>query len=234
MGNFELDMRHTNPPPNDNFANAQTIFGSNIHVTGDNIDATSEPGEPSGFVDGPLYSVWYSWTAPASGTATMDVCGSDFDTVLTVFTGGSLSSLTRLASNDQAPNCGVGGSKLILNVNGGTTYKIAVDGYFEQGDIDLRLALAGSSPVHDSEPPQSKINKLIVDSDHHRATIKFGSSEPGSSFECKVDHKPWRFCRSPKTIKHLEPGRHTVKVRARDAAGNLDASAAVRSFRIAD
>jgi thermitase len=80
-------------------------------------------------------------------------------------------------------------------------------------------------------PLKLRIRKLIVDSERHTATIKFGS-EPGSSFECKLDSKPWRFCRSPKTIKDLEPGMHRIKIQARDPVGNLEPTIAARSFRI--
>ena len=234
IGGFILYTHLTAPPPNDDFAYAQTVSGANIHVTGDNFDATWEPGEPSGFAAGPIYSVWYSWTAPVSGQATIDACASDFDTVLTVFTGSSLGTLSRVASNDDASNCGFGGSKLILNVNGGTTYKIAIDGYYEQGDIDLKLALNPGLTIaqKDSKAPNSKIKKVVVDSEHHKAKITFGSSEAGSSYKCKLDKAKYKSCHSPKTFRHLDEGKHKVKVLATDAAGNTDPTAAVKKFKI--
>ena len=233
-GDFWLHARQAHPPANDKFANAQTVSGLSAEVDGDNVDAFHEPGEPTGFVDGPLYSVWYSWTAPVSGTVTMDTCDSDFDTVLTAFTGNSLGSLTRLASNDDASNCGFGGSKLILNVNGGTTYRIAIDGYYEQGDIDLKLALNPGLTIaqKDSKAPNSKIKKVVVDSEHHKAKITFGSSEAGSSYKCKLDKAKYKSCHSPKTFRHLDEGMHKVKVLATDAAGNTDPTAAVKKFKI--
>jgi hypothetical protein len=230
LGNFELAIDFLTPPPNDNFASAQTLSGFNATATGDNFDATVQGGEPEHFPGGPFGSVWYSWTAPASGQVTIDTCGSDFDTVLAVYTGSAVSALTRLASNDDAPGCPPG-SKLILNVNAGTTYRIAVDGLFETGNIVLHLALQAAATL-DSQPPNSRIKKVIVDSEHHKATIKFSSSEQGGSFRCKLDGKPYRPCSSPKTYRHLDDGKHKVKVQARDAAGNLDPTAAVRKFKI--
>jgi len=44
------------------------------------------------------------------------------------------------------------------------------------------------------------------------ATFGFSSSVAGSSFRCKLDRKPKRPCRSPKTYRNLKPGRHTFKV----------------------
>jgi hypothetical protein len=65
-----------------------------------------------------------------------------------------------------------------------------------------------------------------------QATFRFGSNEKGSAFACKLDRKSYKRCRSPKTYKKLAPGRHVFRVRARDRAGNLDATPTVKRFRI--
>ena len=48
------------------------------------------------------------------------------------------------------------------------------------------------------------------------------SSQPGTSFECRLDSGSYVPCGSPKTTSHLADGSHTFSVRARDAAGNVD------------
>lgn len=53
-----------------------------------------------------------------------------------------------------------------------------------------------------------------------------------TTFQCKIDRKSWRTCRSPKTFKRLRPGRHTIRVRARDAAGNQEALLVKRRFKV--
>ncbi|HEV2889971.1 MAG TPA: LamG-like jellyroll fold domain-containing protein [Frankiaceae bacterium] len=58
------------------------------------------------------------------------------------------------------------------------------------------------------------------------ATFTFASSEPAPTFECRLDGAPWASCDSPKTYTSLKEGRHELEVRARDAAGNVDASPA--------
>jgi streptogramin lyase len=63
------------------------------------------------------------------------------------------------------------------------------------------------------------------------AKFGFKSSEPGSTFQCKLDSKKAARCRSPKTYKKLKPGRHPFKVWAIDAAGNRS-KPAKRSFRV--
>lgn len=231
IGDFRLQTHKLVPPPNDNFSNAQALSGSAVRATGTNVDASIEAGEPAHFLGvGPYASVWYSWVAPASGQVTIDTCQSSFDTILAVYTGNAVNALTPIANSDDA--CGVG-SRVSLMASQGTTYRIAVDGFFENGAIDLRLAqqIAQVAP-RDSTPPQSKIQKVIVDSQHGKATVKFGSSEPGSSFKCKLDHGSFKACHSPKTYRHLDAGKHKVKIEASDAAGNLDTSPAVKSFKI--
>ena len=63
-------------------------------------------------------------------------------------------------------------------------------------------------------------------------TFRFGSDEAGSTFQCKLDGKPFRSCRSPFTAKPLALGPHTFKVRARDDSGKLDPSPASYGFKI--
>jgi hypothetical protein len=62
-------------------------------------------------------------------------------------------------------------------------------------------------------------------------TVAFGSNEAGVSFICKFDRDLPRYC--PDRIKRrFELGRHRIVVRARDAIGNLDATAAIYKFRV--
>jgi hypothetical protein len=134
-------------PANDAFSNAQTLTGANATVTGTNVSATKESGEPNHAGNAGGKSVWYNWTPQASGTTTIDTAGSNFDTLLAVYTGGAVNSLTNVASNDDENLAGgVRTSKLSFVANGGTTYRIAVDGFAAvTGDIGLRLVSADSS-----------------------------------------------------------------------------------------
>lgn len=49
-------------------------------------------------------------------------------------------------------------------------------------------------------------------------------SEPGSTFQCKLDNSPFAPCSSPLTLPELSTGPHTFQVRSIDHAGNVDAS----------
>ena len=74
---------------------------------------------------------------------------------------------------------------------------------------------APSSPSNDTTP-----------------TFNFSASEPGSTFECRVDGGSWSTCTSPDTTAALAEGIHTFDVRATDAAGNTDASPASFTWTI--
>jgi hypothetical protein len=91
----------------------------------------------------------------------------------------------------------------------------------------------GNSPPKDVTPPDTK----IVKAPPKKATkttveFEFDASEAGSTFQCKLDRKPFKACRSPRTYKKLKPGKHVFKVRAIDRAGNVDPTPAMRRFTI--
>jgi len=89
-------------PTNDNFGSATALDNGSTwnSIIGNNLGATPEPGEPfhAGFASGA--SVWYKWVAPQDGEVQMDTIGSSFDTVLGVYTGASVSTLSQVAAND--------------------------------------------------------------------------------------------------------------------------------------
>ena len=115
------------PPPNDAYAQAAVLNGNNGTASGWNLNATQETGEPvhAGISGGK--SVWWQWTADASGTVTFDTHGSGIDTLLAAYTGSSVSTLAEVASNDNDGSAG-NASGLSFAVASGTTYRIAIDG----------------------------------------------------------------------------------------------------------
>ena len=127
------------PPANDNFANALVIAGCSGTVTGTNVGATRENGElnhlsttsdPNG---GGSRSIWYQWQAPSTGSVTFNTSGSGFDTVMGVYTGNAVNSLSVIAQHDDVVPGTVRTSSITFNANAGTTYRIAVDGYNNGG-----------------------------------------------------------------------------------------------------
>ena len=127
---------------NDFFANARIINGSSGTAADNNDNATTEELEPFHAANVGGKSLWYRWTAPNTGPATFDTTGSTFDTLLAVYTGNSVGGLTEIASNDDSGS-GPLTSLLTFNAVAGTTYRIAVDGYF-----DVANAASGSITLH--------------------------------------------------------------------------------------
>ena len=105
------------PPANDNFANRLALIGANITTNANNLYATSEPDEPRPSNLAGDRSVWWTWTASRDGVLTVSTAGSDFDTVLGVFTGNSLSNLSLAAFNDNDPVERIPTSRVILNAS---------------------------------------------------------------------------------------------------------------------
>ena len=90
-----------------------------------------------------------------------------------------------------------------------------------------RRARARRPPADD---PAAQARQEVHD---RTPTFRFAASEAGSTFQCKLDGKPFRSCRSPFTTKPLAFGHHTFKVRARDDSGKPDPSPASYGFKVA-
>jgi subtilisin family serine protease/outer membrane protein assembly factor BamB len=116
----------SNRPFNDDFAARVALTGSSVLLRASNQYASAETGEPAhaGLTAGA--TVWWSWTAPRSGSAAIETTGSDFDTVLAAYTGSSVSALGLVASNDD--NASATTSRISFTAVAGTTYQIAVGG----------------------------------------------------------------------------------------------------------
>jgi Calx-beta domain/Domain of unknown function (DUF4214) len=150
IDSFGYTLTAITRPPNDNFADAQSLSGSSGTVSGTNIFATRETGEPT-FPTGTGggTSVWYNWTAPASGQATFDTIGSNYDTILAVYTGTGVNALTHIVSNDDIspltdPEPRNIQSRVTFTASQGTTYRIQVDGFDgNQGNIVLNWTVSG-------------------------------------------------------------------------------------------
>lgn len=64
--------------------------------------------------------------------------------------------------------------------------------------------------------------------------LPVGVAAPGLAFECSLDGSDFAACTSPVTYQTLSPGMHTFAVRAKDSAGNVDASPATYTWEIAN
>jgi hypothetical protein len=100
--------------------------------------------------------VWYVWTVPGTGQATLDACTSDFDLVLAVYTGNEVRFLSRIALS--GVGCANGpGNKVNFNATAGTTYRVAVAGA-EALDPEGSFTLGLNSPPDNVAPTVASVN----------------------------------------------------------------------------
>lgn len=253
-GAVALQIDATPPPANDSFDSPTAIVGSEEEEPGSppfyfastpgyNWGASKQAGEPDHAGDPGGASVWFTWTAPATGSVRLSVQGNRFDPLLAVYAGSGLDALTPLTSS--AP------FGVVVFVTAGTTYRIAVDGRRDEGtgeadmahfalSLSMQLPLEGlppipaapSPPAVDKTPPETTLAKFVRKRLPPIFVFRFGSSVPGSSFRCRLDRQPFRACAPPQAFGHLDPGLHTFRVRAVDAVGNEDPTPALMRFRV--
>jgi fibronectin type 3 domain-containing protein len=121
-------------PANDDWGSAAVLPGESGSLTnGTNVGATTQ--DPAGEVltlraadtnVDTTSTVWWKWTAPSTGSFVFDTAGSDFDTVLGIFQGTALATLTPVtAADDSDENLA---SRVAFDASAGTTYSIQVGG----------------------------------------------------------------------------------------------------------
>jgi hypothetical protein len=236
-GEFALNLENTSTQPaNDNFAEAKpfTDLGGNATVVGSSEGAGRENGEPLHGGSATGASVWFSWTAHRSGATRVYPCNGSFHPLIDVYAGTTFDSLTAIGTPGNlgpgAPTCRLGGrGGVSFSAVAGQTYAIAVDGSGgDWGSFGLELIEA---PLANVFPPQTFVNwqKRLAP---RTMRFRFSTAEPGASFLCRLDRRPFTPCVSPLTLTRLGLGRHRFEVQGINAIGNADPSPARRIFHI--
>jgi len=112
-----LSLAFESSPGNDNFVHRSLLTGASATVTGSLFNATPEQGELELGIPLGSQSVWYAWTAPMSGLATVSASGDGWTPAVTAFTGASITNLA-LVQQDWGT--------IAFAVRAGTTYQLAV------------------------------------------------------------------------------------------------------------
>jgi hypothetical protein len=170
-----------------------------------------------------------SVTKSGSGSGTVTSSPAGIDCGSTCSHAFAYGSSVSLSASPQAGSTFAGWSggscsgtgSCLLTVNADTTFTAVFN-------------LISSPPQTTKKPPQTKITKAKINSRKRTATFKFvgsGGVKP-YRFQCKLDKKKYSSCRSGKTYKHLKLGKHTFRVRAKDHAGRVDKTPAIKKFKI--
>jgi Tol biopolymer transport system component len=169
---------------------------------------------------------------------------SPFDIYDVSIEGGTPVPLFDTAASERAPSYSPDGTKIVFSADEVAMIGNA-DGSGEPQPLDVGNALfpgafewaakpklAAPVPTSDERVPNARIGKHPRKrTKKRRAKFTFSSSLPGSRFECKLDKRRFRPCRSP-FVRKLKPGRHAFRVRAISSAGVADPTPAVFRWRI--
>lgn len=137
------------PPPNDTFTGRTIISGENPSISAFNYaaavapeDADPLPRAAGGNVLAFGRSLWFEWTAPANGLVIVNSVGSDFDTLLDVFSG-----VTPLLS--PVNSAWFGFNEVGFNALSNQSYAILVGGQNRAfGEVRLNITYV-APPVND-------------------------------------------------------------------------------------
>jgi hypothetical protein len=146
-GAFRLELTSIPAPVNDFFADRVRITGISNTVTGSNLGATLEPGEPrnSGIAGAAgVRTVWWTWRSPTNAVMALDSIGSTIPTLMAVYTGADLAGLALEAAN-------FGEHGLSFQARAGIEYQIAIDGV--NSEIDSAGSLTWHLYPKPPEPP---------------------------------------------------------------------------------
>ncbi len=185
----------TTLPANDAFASATTITTLPTQLTATTSAATRETGESSSTSCGSLdRTVWYRYPATSTGNITVSTIGSNFDTVLSVYTGSSVSALTSILCNDQIDKTDQ--SRLTFQAVSGTTYYIQVGSYNtfgtpSGGSLIIQFT-AETPPANDAFSAATVISSLPASYSIATAGANMETGEPApTNCGASIGHSVW-------------------------------------------
>ena len=157
---------------NDYFANRIPVTQTNTVLTGYNYGATKESGEPAHSGVQPSRSVWWRWTAPAKGLATVSLAGTTFPVALGLYTGtavGTLASVLHKTVFD--------GQAQTWLTEPGVEYSVAVDSATTSVG-DIRLAVRFTTNLLPPDILQAPVGQTILACDGFELTVTATNRPP--------------------------------------------------------
>lgn len=89
---------------------------------------------------------------------------------------------------------------------------------------------ASTTLIVDTVTPSTSLSMIDPPIGRNTAVYEFSSEDPSATFECSLNDASYEPCTSPYTTPVLTNGQHTVRVRATDAAGNVENPSASDTF----
>ena len=173
-GTFSLSLSG-GPPANDDCSSATPISGAGPVAFNTALATTS--AQQSGSCGTSGHDLWYDWTAGATGTATLSLCGSSFDTLVAVYAGSGCPGAGTVWCNDDF--CGAA-SQLDFPCTAGAHYMLQIGGFSSStGTGSFTTNVVVSAPPNDDCSAATPISGAgPVAFDTHGATT---SSQQGGS-----------------------------------------------------
>jgi hypothetical protein len=179
-GELRATIARGTPPPNDNVAHATTVhlpFSASVKTT----FATTRPSEPSASCStGVGSTVWYRYVPTSTTIVRVQTVGSDFDTLVNVYSGATKPTSAVTCDDDTRRSTGDNlQSSVAFKAKAGTTYWFQVGGYGENSghlklDIDTVLA-----PANDNFAGRQSITDGFTDAvDTSTATAQAAEPTP--------------------------------------------------------
>ena len=129
------------PYPNNNVCANAIPINEVLDLSFTTVNATASGINPGCGGSNPI-DIWYAYTATQTGSASIDLCGSDYDTRLAIY---SLCGGTMLDCNDD--ECDLQ-SVIAIDVLSGTTYYLQIGGYNAitgNGDLTIGVVPQGTN-----------------------------------------------------------------------------------------
>jgi hypothetical protein len=220
-------------PSNDDFTNATLIPSDGITNVVATTYASRETGEPYIVNKYDGHSLWWTWTSPGIGTVTINTAGSDFNTLLGVYTGTALTNLV-VVTNSDGYKLSSGLAYVKFTASKGTQYYISLDGYDGQsGSADFTFIYATdltppkltiSSPTSKERWSNSVFNVTGKVTDKVGVTAvwyQLNTNAWSTNVNTANGYANWNV-----EVTNT-PGTNTLKVYAVDQAGNVSATNSV-------
>lgn len=116
-------------PPNDLCSSAIAMSAATLYTV--NTAGATSTGDPTPSCASFGKGVWYTFTPAANGQITISTCTSDYNTVLSVYTGscGALLAVSGGCNDDNGVSCTGSRASVTFPGTAGTTYRILAGGY---------------------------------------------------------------------------------------------------------